>query len=310
MINGLVNTRDVFHDAIKKGYAVPAFNFYNLETLQAVLGAAKETNSPVILAVSESALKYMGPDVLHGMVAGAVSSGKNIALHLDHGHSFDVCKHAIELGFSSVMIDGSELAFEENVKLTKQVVEYAHERGVTVEGELGVLAGIEDEDTQSAFSAYTDPTQVCDFVAKTNCDSLAIAIGTSHGAYKRKNESEELRFDILEEVARRIPEFPLVLHGASTIPQELVEQIEKFGGSMRGARGIPADQIRRAVSMNVCKVNVDSDARLAFIASIRESLSTDPTNFDPRKVLGAARDEMKALYIDEIANVMMSKDKN
>lgn len=306
---GLVNTKKMFINAMKHGYAVPAFNFYNLETLKSILVAAKNTKSPVILAVSESALKYMGDDFLIGMIIGAKIKSKNIALHLDHGHSFESCKHAIDLGFSSVMFDGSELPFTENVKQTKRVVAYAKKFNVSVEAELGTLSGIEDENTKSEKHIYTDPRDVIEFVSKTSCDSLAIAIGTSHGAYKRKNENEKLRFDILKKIADKLPNFPLVLHGASEIPQNLVKNINKNGGKIFGALGIPALQIKKAVSMNICKVNVDSDARLAFTSAVRENLNKNPENFDPRKFLTAAMNEITKTYIYEITKVMNSANK-
>lgn len=306
---GLVNTKKMFINAMKHGYAVPAFNFYNLETLKSILTAAKDTKSPVILAVSESALKYMGDDFLMGMIIGAKIKSKNIALHLDHGHSFESCKHAIDLGFSSVMFDGSELPFAENVKQTKRVVAYAKKFDVSVEAELGTLSGIEDEDTKSEKHIYTDPRDVIEFVNQTGCDSLAIAIGTSHGAYKRKNENEKLRFDILKKIADKLPNFPLVLHGASKIPKNLLKTINKNGGKIVGALGIPALQIKKAVSMNICKVNVDSDARLAFTAAVRENLNKNPENFDPRKFLTAAMDEITKTYIYEITKVMNSANK-
>lgn len=305
---GLSNTRKMFENAIKNGFAVPAFNFYNMETLQAILTAVKKTNSPVILAVSESALKYMGDGILMGMIRGAGLDGKNFALHLDHGHNFESCKMAIDLGFSSVMIDGSELSMAENIKLTQQVVEYAHSFNVSVEAELGTLAGIEDEDTQSEFGSYTNPADVIEFVKQTNCDSLAIGIGTSHGAYKRKSDAEELRFDILEQIAKLLPNFPLVLHGASSIPQHLVKIINENGGNMGDARGIDENQIRRANEMNVCKINVDSDARLAFTGALREFFAHNPNGFDPRKYLTAAKDKMVETYIYEIENIMNSKN--
>ncbi|MDR1360998.1 MAG: ketose-bisphosphate aldolase [Rickettsiales bacterium] len=308
---GLDNTRAMFAKAMNGAYAVPAFNFYNMESLQAIMAAAQATHSPVILAVSESALAYMGENLLTGIIYGQKDrwAKGQFALHLDHGHSFESCRRAIDLGFSSVMIDGSELPFSENIALTRQVAEYAHSRDVSVEAELGALAGIEDENTRGEKSSYTDPTQVAEFAAATNCDSLAVAIGTSHGAYKRKNESEELRFDILAEIAKLLPEFPLVLHGASQIPQNLVAEINANGGAIGGARGIPTDQIRRAVAMNVCKINVDSDGRLAWTAAIRETAAKTPESFDPRKFLTAARDKMTALYMDEIKNVMGSDNK-
>lgn len=306
---GLVNTRSMFMEAQKRNFAVPAFNFYNLETLKSILTATAQTKSPVILAVSESALKYMGDNLLMGMITGAKIKSKNIALHLDHGHSFESCKHAIDIGFSSVMIDGSTLPFAENVKLTKRVVSYAKKFNVSVEAELGTLSGIEDENTKSENHSYTNPNDVIKFVKQTGCDSLAIAIGTSHGAYKRKTASEKLRFDILKKISDELPGFPLVLHGASNIPQSLVKTIDKFGGKIKDAMGIPATQVRRAVSMNICKVNVDSDARLAFTAAVREDLNKNPENFDPRKYLTAAIDKMIQIYIHEIVNVMNSGNK-
>ncbi len=306
---GLVNTSKMFADAIARKYAVPAFNFYNMETLKSVMDAAQKTNSPVILAVSESGLKYMGADMLMGMIAGATIAPRDtIALHLDHGANFDICKTAIDLGFSSVMFDGSHLPFNENIAQTKQVVEYAHKHGVTVEAELGVLAGIEDS-VSADKNIYTNPSDVIEFVKRTNCDSLAIAIGTSHGAYKRKSDNEKLRFDILNDIAKKLPKFPLVLHGASSIPPELVLAINKFGGKIKNARGIPTAQLRRAVSMNICKINVDSDARLAFTAAVRKSLSDYPENFDPRKFLTLARDAMTEVYVHEIRQIMNSGNK-
>ncbi len=300
----------MFADALRRKFAVPAFNFYNLETLKAILGAAHDTHSPVILAVSESAMKYMGPDLMMGMIAGScIAPRDNIALHLDHGSSFQSCKDAIDMGFSSVMIDASHLTLGENIKLTKQVVAYAKKFDVSVEAELGILAGIEDE--KSALkNIYTNPDDVVKFIADTSVDSLAIAIGTSHGAYKRKSDNEKLRFDILATIAKRLPKFPLVLHGASSIPQNLVKKINKYGGKISGARGIPTAQLKRAVSMNICKINVDSDARLAFTAAVREYLARNPGNFDPRKYLTSAMDEMKKLYINEIQNIMNSESKS
>lgn len=306
---GLVNTNEIFRDAIARNYAVPAFNFYNMETLQSILDAAHITHSPVILAVSESALKYMGDDMLIGMIHGAnISPDDKIALHLDHGGSFEACAHAIEIGFSSVMIDASKLAFDENIALTHHVAEHAHKHNVSTEAELGILAGIEDENTQSKFSTYTNPDDVEKFVKETNIDSLAIAIGTSHGAYKRKKDDEELRFDILADVATRLPGFPLVLHGASSIPQNLITTINEFGGKLSGTRGIDENQLRHATKMNVCKINVDSDLRLGFTAAVRKSLSEKPENFNPREFLSAARQEMTQICIDEIRNIMGSEN--
>lgn len=306
---GLVNTRAMFADAIKRGYAVPAFNFYNMETLQAICRATTDTHSPVILAVSESAMKYMTPDMLMGMIRGMGFTPGNVALHLDHGGSFEACEKAIQMGFSSVMIDGSKLPLDENIALARRVAEYAHQFDVTVEAELGTLSGIEDENTFSDVSHYTNPADVVRFVRESGIDSLAIAIGTSHGAYKRKNDNEELRFDILAEIARELPEFPLVLHGASSIPQHLVKTINELGGALKDARGIPADQLRRAVSMNICKINVDSDSRLAFTAALRKSFADNPENFDPRKYLTAARENITENCIAEIRDIMNSENK-
>lgn len=306
---GLINTNEIFRDAIARNYAVPAFNFYNMETLQSIMDAARITHSPIILAVSESALKYMGADTLIGMIRGAnISPNDKIALHLDHGGSFDACAHAIEIGFSSVMIDASKLAFDENIELTRRVAEFAHHHNVSTEAELGILAGIEDENTQSHISSYTNPADVEKFVNATGIDSLAIAIGTSHGAYKRKKDDEELRFDILTDVAVRLPGFPLVLHGASNIPQKLITTINEFGGKLSGARGIDENQLRRATKMNVCKINVDSDLRLGATAAIRKSLFEKPENFNPREYLSAARQTMTQICVDEIRNIMGSEN--
>lgn len=304
---GLVNTKQMFANALANHYAVPAFNFYNMETLAAIVAAARDTHSPVILAVSESALKYMGDDMLRGMIWGLnLTPNENVALHLDHGSSFESCVHAIELGFSSVMIDGSKLPFDANADLTRTVVEFAHKYDVSVESELGTLSGIEDENTQSATSSYTNPDDVVNFVNQTGTDSLAIAIGTSHGAYKRKSDDEELRFDILDAVAKQLPDFPLVLHGASSVPEQFVKTINEFGGKMTNARGIAPDQLRRAVQMNICKINVDSDSRLAFTAGVREQLATHPENFNPRDYLNTGRKNIYANCVDEIKNIMQS----
>lgn len=307
---GLVNTKEMFADAIKRNYAVPAFNFYNMETMTAILNAANIAHSPVILAVSESALKYMGPDMLMGLIRGAkITPDDKVALHLDHGGSLDSCMHAIEIGFSSVMIDASKMSFDENVKLTRQVVEHAHKNNVSVEAELGVLAGIEDENTFSEKSSYTNPADVEKFVNATGIDSLAIAIGTSHGAYKRRRDDEELRFDILADIALRLPGFPLVLHGASNIPQKLVTTINEFGGKISGARGIDKKQLRQATKMNVCKINVDSDLRLGFMAATRRTLAEKPENFNPRDFLNNARVTMTQICLDEIRDIMGSDNK-
>ncbi|WP_305044155.1 class II fructose-bisphosphate aldolase [Geoalkalibacter sp.] len=298
---GLVNTRDMFKKAVNGGYAIPAYNFNNLEQLQAIMVACAETSSPVIVQVSKGAREYANQTMLRYMAMGAVAMvremGSNIpiALHLDHGDTFELCKSCVDTGFSSVMIDGSHHSYEDNVALTRKVVEYAHAHDVTVEGELGVLAGIEDE-VQAEHSTYTKPEEVEDFVKKTGVDSLAISIGTSHGAFKFKvKEGEEpppLRFDILEEIERRIPGFPIVLHGASSVVPEYVELINAYGGKMEGAVGVSEAQLRRAAASAVCKINIDSDGRLAVTARIREFLAKNPGEFDPRKYLGVARKEL------------------
>ena len=323
---GLVNTREMFAKAMKGGYAIPAYNFNNMEQLQAIIQAVVETNSPVILQVSSGARKYANQTLLRYMAQGAVEYAKElgqpnpqICLHLDHGDTFELCKSCIELGFSSVMIDGSALPYDENVALTRKVVDYAHQFDVTVEGELGVLAGIED-DVQAETHTYTDPAQVEDFVKKTGVDSLAISIGTSHGAYKftpaQCTRHEEgvlvpppLRFDILEEVQRRIPGFPIVLHGSSSVPQDKVKIINANGGALKDSIGIPEEQLRKASKTNVCKVNIDSDGRLAMTAAIREVFVNKPAEFDPRKYLGPARDSLKELYKHKICDVLGSNDK-
>ncbi len=301
---GLANTRDLFSKAVRGGYAIPAYNFNNLEQLQAIVLACAETNSPVIVQVSKGARDYANQTMLRYMAMGAVQMAREIGsnipicLHLDHGDSFELCKSCVDSGFSSVMIDGSHLPYDENVALTKKVVEYAHKFDVCVEGELGVLAGIEDE-VVAEHSTYTKPEEVEDFVKKTGVDSLAISIGTSHGAYKFKlKEGEEvppLRFDILDEVERRIPGFPIVLHGASSVVQEYVQLINQYGGKMDGAVGVPEDQLRKAAASAVCKINIDSDGRLAVTAKIREFMANNPSEFDPRKYLGYARKELVAL---------------
>jgi len=301
---GLVNTREMFAKAVDGGYAIPAYNFNNLEQLQAIITACAETNSPVIIQVSKGARDYANQTMLRYMAMGAVKMaremGSNIpvALHLDHGDSYELCVSCIESGFSSVMIDGSHLSYDENVALTRRVVEYAHRHDVTVEGELGVLAGIED-DVQAEHSTYTKPEEVEDFVGKTGCDSLAISIGTSHGAYKFKLKEGEsvppLRFDILEECEKRIPGFPIVLHGASSVVQSYVQLINQYGGKMDGAVGVPEEQLRKAAASAVCKINIDSDGRLAVTAKVREFMANNPSEFDPRKYLGAARKELVEL---------------
>jgi fructose-bisphosphate aldolase class II len=315
---GLVNTRDLFKKAMRGGYAIPAFNFNNMEQLQAIVAASVETKSPVILQVSKGARQYANQTLLQYMAKGAVEVAREmgyaipIALHLDHGDSFDLAKSCIETGFSSVMIDGSHLPYEENIKLTKRVVEFSHKYNVTVEAELGVLAGVED-DVSSQQSHYTKPEEVEDFVKRTGVDSLAISIGTSHGAFKFKVKRGEtpppLRFDILEEVERRIPGFPIVLHGASSIPQNIVDEINKYGGKLDDTAGISEDQLRRAAKSAVCKINIDSDGRLAMTAAIRKVFYEKPDEFDPRKYLGPARDALKELYKHKIINVLGSDGK-
>ena len=307
---GLVNTKKMFAAAISGKYAIPAFNFYNMETLTAILTAARKTHSPVILAASESAIKYMGDDMLLGLITGAcIAPTEQIALHLDHGHSIDACIHAIELGFSSVMIDASNLSFDENIKLSREVAKYAHRHNVSVEAELGTLSGIEDENTKSKYSSYTNPADVVEFAKQTGVDSLAIAIGTSHGAYKRKSDDESLRFDILKQIAKQLPDFPLVLHGASSVPEKYINIINHNGGKMRGARGIDTTQLKQAAKTNICKINVDSDLRLGFTAGVREALKQNPSNFNPRDYLSVAINNMTDICIDEITKIMGSKNK-
>lgn len=322
---GLVNTSEMFAKAVKGGYAVPAYNFNNLEQMQAILQACVETKSPVILQVSSGARKYANPTLLRNMARGAVEYVKElgyeipIALHLDHGDTFELCKDCIDNGFSSVMIDGSHHSYEENVALTKKVVEYAHQFDVTVEGELGVLAGVED-DVVAEKSTYTRPEEVEDFVKRTGVDSLAISIGTSHGAHKFTPEQctmnedgvlvpPPLRFDILEEIEKRIPGFPIVLHGSSSVPVEQVRIINQYGGQLKAAVGIPEEQLRRAAQSAVCKINIDSDGRLAMTAAIRKTLAENPAEFDPRKYLGPAREALKELYKHKNINVLGSAGK-
>ncbi len=306
---GFVNTDTMLRDALRGGYAVPAYNFNNLEQLQAVLSACVQTESPVILQVSSGARKYVGTEILMAMV-GAAAPGLEIpiALHLDHGADFDICKDCIDAGFSSVMIDASSKSFDENVAISKKVADYAHKYGVSVEAELGALVGIED-DLNVTETHYTNPDDVVRFVKLTGVDSLAISIGTSHGAYKMKYPTDKLRFDILEDVQKQLPDFPLVLHGASSVPQDLISEINEFGGKITGAMGIPTEQLIAARKMNICKINVDSDARLAFTAGVRRALYENPENFDPRTYLSAARDKMTQLYKDKNINVMGSAGK-
>jgi fructose-bisphosphate aldolase class II len=315
---GLVNTKRLFQNAMRGRYAIPAFNFNNMEQLQAIISACVETRSPVILQVSKGARQYANQTLLQYMAKGAVELAKQsgcaipIVLHLDHGDSFDLAKSCIETGFSSVMIDGSHLPYDDNIKLTKQVVDFAHQHDVTVEGELGVLSGIED-DVSSEETHYTKPEEVEDFVKRTGVDSLAISIGTSHGAYKFKVKRGEatppLRFDILEEVEKRIPEFPIVLHGASSIPQNIVDEINRYGGKLEDTAGVPEEQLRRASKLAVCKINIDSDGRLAMTAAIRKVFHENPGEFDPRKYLGPARDSLKELYKHKVIHVLGSNDK-
>lgn len=308
---GFVNTHKMLADAYKNGYAVPAYNFNNMEQLQAIVFACLKTQSPVILQVSAGARKYADNDLLIGMVRGAINMMKReakslnlkeipMSLHLDHGADFEICKSCIENGFSSIMIDGSHLKYPENIDITSKVVEFAHKYDVTVEGELGVLAGIED-DVSSEISNYTRPEEVEDFVIKTGVDSLAISIGTSHGAYKFQVESEKdipsLRFDILEEISKKIPNFPIVLHGASSVPQDAVRIINNFGGKIEKAFGVPEEQLRKAARLSVCKINVDSDGRLWMTAAIRKFLDENPDKFDPRGYLGEARQALMEMYM-------------
>ena len=324
---GLVNTREMFKRAIKGGYAIPAFNFNNLEQLQAIITASSELKSPVILQVSKGARNYANPTLLRYMAEGAVAYAKElgcahpeIVLHLDHGDSFELCKNCVDMGFSSVMIDGSALPYEENIALTKKVVEYAHQFDVTVEAELGVLAGVEDE-VASEVSHYTKPEEVVDFATRTGCDSLAISIGTSHGAYKFTPEQctrdpktgrlvpPPLAFDVLAEIEKQLPGFPIVLHGSSSVPQEYVDIINKFGGKLPNAVGIPEEQLRKASKSAVCKINIDSDSRLAYTAGIRETLFEHPDYFDPRQYGKVARNYMIDMYKHKITDVLGSENK-
>lgn len=319
---GLVNTKDLFEKAIKGGYAIPAYNFNNMEQLQAIIQACVETKSPVILQVSNGARKYADKFFLRNMAKAAVEYAHElgydipIVLHLDHGNSYELCVDCIENGFSSVMIDGSSLPYDENVALTKKVCDYAHKHGVTVEGELGVLAGVEDE-VSAAESHYTKPEEVQDFVSKTGVDSLAISIGTSHGRCKftpeqcTRNEDgvlipPPLAFDILEEIEKKLPGFPIVLHGSSSVPVEYVKMIEQYGGKIPDSVGIPEEQLRKAAKSAVCKINIDSDSRLAMTAAVRQVFAEKPAEFDPRKYLGPARDNMEKLYKHKIINVLGS----
>ena len=303
----LVNTRDMFKKAYAGGYAVGAFNVNNMEIIQGITEAAQETKSPLILQVSAGARKYAKHIYLVKLVEAAIEDcGLDLALHLDHGEDFAICKACIDGGFTSVMIDGSKHSFEDNIALTKQVVDYAHQFNVTVEGELGRLAGVEDDvNVSEADSSYTDPAQVEEFVSRTGVDSLAIAIGTSHGAYKFKPGTKpQLRFDILAEVERRLPGFPIVLHGASSVMQEYVATVNQFGGAMPDAIGVPEDMLRKAASMAVCKINIDSDLRLALTAAVREHLATNPDHFDPRQYLTPARAAIKEVVAHKMREVL------
>ncbi|MDC7226911.1 MAG: class II fructose-1,6-bisphosphate aldolase [Spirochaetales bacterium] len=319
---GLVNTKDMFAKAVEGGYAIPAYNFNNMEQMQAIIQACVETKSPVILQVSAGARKYANGTLLRNMAKGAVEYAKElgyeipIVLHLDHGADFEICKECIDNGFSSVMIDGSHHPYEENVALTKKVVEYAHQHDVTVEGELGVLAGIED-DVVAEKSTYTQPEEVIDFVSKTGVDSLAISIGTSHGANKFTPEQctrnaegilvpPPLRFDILEEIEKKLPGFPIVLHGSSSVPQDQVKIINENGGALKDAVGIPEEQLRTASKSAVCKINIDSDGRLAMTAAIRKHMAENPSHFDPRQYLSPARESLKEIYKAKNINVLGS----
>ena len=323
---GLVNTKEMFAKAVKGGYAIPAFNFNTMEQMQAIVQAAVKTNSPVIMQVSKGARNYANGTILRYMAQGAVEYAKElgcknpqIVLHLDHGDSFELCKDCIDNGFSSVMIDGSHLPYEENIALTKKVVEYAHAHDVTVEAELGVLAGVEDE-VSAEHSTYTKPEEVVDFSTRTGCDSLAISIGTSHGAYKFKPEQctrnaagklvpPPLAFDVLEAIEKQLPGFPIVLHGSSSVPQDEVDTINANGGKLPDAVGIPEEQLRKASKSAVCKINIDSDSRLAMTAAVRKYFNEHPDHFDPRQYLKPARENMQKMYEHKIIEVLGSNDK-
>ncbi len=309
----IVTSKEMFEKAYKGGYAIGAFNVNNMEIIQGITEAAMEERAPLILQVSKGARSYAKHVYLMKLIEAAVQDAEQsagfdlpICVHLDHGDSFELCKSCIDGGFTSVMIDASSKPFEENIAVTRQVVEYAHDHGVVVEAELGTLAGIEDEVNVSAEdSSYTRPEDVQEFVERTGCDSLAIAIGTSHGAYKFKPGTKpQLRFDILEDVSRRLPGFPIVLHGSSSVPQEFVERINKYGGNMPGAVGVPEEQLRKAAEMSVCKINIDSDLRLAMTATIRQYFSEHPDHFDPRQYLKPARENIKAMVKHKLINVL------
>jgi fructose-1,6-bisphosphate aldolase, class II len=312
---GLTTTKELFKKAYEGHYAIGAFNVNNMEIVQGIMEAARETNSPVILQVSAGARKYANPIYLKKLVEAAIEcnnqSGVDIpvVLHLDHGADFEICKECIDSGFTSVMFDGSKYDFDENVRITKQVVEYAHARGVVVEAELGKLAGIEDDVNVSDEDAmFTSPEEAERFVKETGCDSLAIAIGTSHGAYKFKGEAK-LRFDILEEISKRLPGYPIVLHGASSVPQEFVKMCNEYGGNIPGAKGVDEELLKKAATMAVCKINIDSDIRLAMTANIRECFANHPEVFDPRTYLSQARTAVKDMVKHKIVDVLGSQDK-
>lgn len=305
----LVTSKEMFKKAYEGGYAIGAFNVNNMEIVQGIVDAAKEVNSPLILQVSAGARKYAKPAYLKKLVEAAIiDSGLDIVLHLDHGDSFEICKQCIDDGFTSVMFDGSHLDYEENIRVTKQVVEYAHARGVVVEAELGRLAGVEDDVNVSKEDAtYTDPDQAVDFVKRTGVDSLAIAIGTSHGAYKFKGEPK-LDYERLEKITNLLPGFPIVLHGASTVMPEFVEMCNKYGADIPGAQGVPEDMLRKAAKYGVCKINIDTDLRLALTGSIRKYLVENPSEFDPRKYLGEGRTAIKEMVKHKIVNVLGCND--
>ena len=306
----LVTSTEMFKKAYEGHYAVGAFNVNNMEIIQGIVAAAQQEKSPLILQVSAGARKYANHIYLMKLVEAAIEdTGLPICLHLDHGEDFDICKACIDGGFTSVMIDGSKHPFEENIEMTRRVVEYAHERGVVVEAELGRLAGVEDAvKVNTKDATYTDPDQAVEFVERTGCDSLAIAIGTSHGAYKFKGKPE-LDFARLEKITNMLPGYPLVLHGASTVIPSFVEECNKYGGKLDGAQGVPEDMLLQAGKFGVCKINIDSDGRLAMTAKVREVFATKPAEFDPRKYLGPARDELKKLYMHKVVNVLGSAGK-
>ena len=312
---GLVTSKEMFKKAYEGKYAIGAFNVNNMEIIQGIMNAATLAKSPVILQVSSGARKYAGTIYLRKLVEAAIEEARqkgveiDVVLHLDHGDSFELCKDCIDNGFTSVMIDGSKYSFEENIDLTRKVVEYAHAKGVVVEAELGKLAGIEDDVNISSEDAnFTSSSEAVEFVQRTGCDSLAIAIGTSHGAYKFKGEPR-LRFDILQEITDRLPGYPLVLHGASSVPQEFVEMCNKYGGNIPGAKGVPEELLRKATQYGVCKINIDSDIRLAMTANIRECFVNSPEVFDPRTYLGKGREAVKTMVSHKIINVLGSENK-